>query len=143
MYAGSTKEMIVGEIDAEQTDAPRAHVNRETERYVRRVLRVVQHVRIGEVRAALRTKREFDDVTIRQSELELCEDKLRLRSLDIAKPIAGKLVAWIHHHEIVRLKLPPDVVHANRDEPLGMLELIQRMATPANDHRLALMNVRK
>ena len=135
--------MIVSEIDSQQPNPTRAHVNRQAQRNVRRVLRVVQHVGIREIRAALLSQRESDDVVFPETKVELRKDEFRLRAFHITKAIAGKLVGRIHYHEIVGLKLPPNIVNADGDELLGMLELIQRLSTSTNKYGPTLMNVRK
>ena len=143
MAAGLREEMIVSEIDADESDAARTHVNREAESDVGRVLRVVKDVWIGEIGAAVCAEVERDDILARESEIELREEIIGFGVRNEREAVIAKLIARIHDDEIVWLKLSADVVNADRNESLRLSQFIQRLPTTTHDDRRTSVNVMK
>jgi hypothetical protein len=134
---------MVGEVDADDADAPRPHVCGEAERDVGRVLRVVERVAVREVRPAVGAEAEPDHAAAREPEVELREDVLGARAFDEAEAVARELVARVDDDEVARREAPPDVVDADGHEPLGRGQPVQRLAAAADDDARAAVYVTK
>src|SRR5215217_4324702 len=133
MPAGGREEMIVSEIDADESYASCAHVNREAQSHVWRVLRVMQDVRIRKIGAAVRAEVEIYDILASEPEIELGKEIVCSGICDVAEPVNGKLIARINHDQIVRMKPSPYVVYADRDELFRLNEIVKRLPTATHD----------
>src|SRR6185369_870942 len=105
-----------GEVNADQADAFGAHVGRETESDVRRVLSVVENIWIGEIRTTMHAQVESDHVLARQAEIELREDVRSLGALDVVEAVTRKLVTRIHYDQVIGIEATTNVVDSDRDE---------------------------
>src|SRR5271166_5285552 len=114
MRAGGSEEVAVGEVDADQADIRRAHVDREAQGDVGRDDAVVQHIGVGEVGAVFRAEYEAVDVGAR----------------------------WrIDDDEVVGLEQAPDIVDADGRETLWTLQGIQRRTAAADHDRSTAVQV--
>src|SRR6266481_4703695 len=130
------EKMVVGEVHAQQSDSPSAHLDCQTDSHIWRVACVGERFRVREVRAAVLSQTKLDDLPKAEPKLELSENEFRLGSLDVSESVALELAARIDDDQIVRLKPPANVIYANGQEPLGMLQFIERLSTTAHQHGL-------
>lgn len=123
MRAGGSEEVAVGEVDADQADMRRAHVDREAQGDVGRDDAVVQHIGVREVGAVFRAECEADDVGVRHVEVgELREQVSGPRRPHEVEAVAFELRWRIDDDEVVGLKQAPDIVDADRDEAIDVLQ---------------------
>ena len=140
MAAGGAEEVLLAEVDADQSDARCAKVARELHRDERRVVRIVQRVDVGTLDAAAPTEAKAHHARLRKLEVrQLREHRLRLRALDVQVALARELPALVDDDQVVGREAPPDVVDANRQPALGLLEQAQRFAATAHDDAGAAM----
>ena len=133
MTACGRKEMIISEIDADEPDAARTHVNCEAQSDVGRILRVVKDVRIREIGAAVCAQVESDDILVRETEIELREEIIGFGVFNESEAVAGKLITRVNDDEIFWMELAANVVDADRNESVGLSQFIQRLPTTTHD----------
>jgi hypothetical protein len=133
MAAGGPEKMIVGEIHADQADPACAHVRGQTDRDIRRILGVVQHLARMRVGAAVLTQTETYLRWPGRAEFELREQHARVGALDECVAIALELLARVEHDQIGRVEQSTDVVDANKHRLLRPREIQQRRPAAADD----------
>src|SRR4051812_17015718 len=120
------EEVVVGKVDADQADAPRAHPGREADGDVGRVLRVVQNLPAAVVGTSVPAELEAHHRRTPPPEIELGEKRLRVRLLDVAEAVGAELGARVDDDQISWVEEAADVVDSDRNEALRVGELAQR-----------------
>jgi hypothetical protein len=136
------EEVVIAEIHADEADSLGAKMPRQVYRDVGRVVRIVQLVALAALGAAAPAEPKAHDARLRQFELrELREHGSSLRALDFRIAIAIELAALVEDHEVVGREAAADVVDADRQPALGLLEQRKRAAAAADEHARAAVPV--
>ena len=124
---------MIGKINTDQTDAFRAHQNRQTKRDIRRIVRVMQAHFFRKNPSRQIAEFKFDDVRMFDGQIQLRKKIFGLRRFDIFKTVARKLIFRIDDDQIIRLKFSPDIVHADGDKAFRSRKSFKRFAAAADD----------
>ena len=138
--AGGPEEMVVGEIDADQADARGPHVDGKADRDIGRVPRVVQHIRVREVDAAIDPERDGHSRHLLQSPIGvLGENGAGAALRDRAPPIQRELRGRVDYDEIVGVEVAADVIDADCDATGLDGKVLERRSAAAHYDGLAAM----
>src|SRR5262245_57544193 len=101
MRTGRAKEMMIGEVDAEEPDAASSHVHREAQCHIRRVPGVRQRFRIVQIHTAVSSELESNDWRFRtDAVLELREQGLCACLFHVLEAIATELGLGVEDDKI-------------------------------------------